>query len=189
VAAPEKPPLLYLLAAFGLVLGSFGGMFALSKALPLMSTRDQYVTAYKEWFEKLPAAKEETTALAEKEADVIYSRRGVALPLAGMNIILSTLLFLGCGRALRGSPWGWSAWRFAAMASVPYTVLASAFALVQAREMAAAMPNDPIVDMAMRLSVLKTVLLDGLAIAYYVLCVLYLRRPSIRALFLRPPTA
>jgi hypothetical protein len=189
VAAPEKPPLLYLLAAFGLVLGSFGGMFALSKALPLTASRDQYVSAYREWFDKLPAAKLENTQLPEKEADVIYSRRGVALPLAVMNIILSTLLFLGCGRALRGSLWGYSAWKFAALASVPYTVLASAFGLVQAREMGAAMPNDVIVEMAMRLSVLKTIILDGLAVLYYVACLLYLRRPSIRALFLRPPAA
>lgn len=139
--------------------------------------------------EKIPVQQAEFLKIAEKEADVIYSRRGVALPLAGMNFILSTLLFLGCARAMRGSLWGASALKFASMASVPYTVLASAFAVVQAREIVASIPGDFSVEMAMHLRILQAVLTDALMVIYYVACVLYLRRPSIRALFLRPPAA
>jgi hypothetical protein len=184
----DKPALFYVLAAFGLLIGSFGGMFALSKAAPLLGSRDQYISAYREFAEKLPGHDAQSLKMAEQEADAIYSRRGVALPLAAMNLILSTLLFLGCGRALRGSPWGLSAWQLAVVASLPYTLLASAFAIVEAREIAAAMPHDAVVELGVQLSILRTAIFDGLAIVYYLVCILYLRRPAIRKRFL-PPAA
>jgi hypothetical protein len=189
VAQPQKPPLFYILAAFGLVLGLFGGMSAISNGLSLLMTRDEYVSATREGAEKLaPAAKDDVLHMVERQADAVYSRRNVALPLAAMNVILSGLLFLGCGRALRGQAWGISAWQLAAAASIPYTLLACAFALVQARELRTVFEETPgplgalsgsILAMQRLLTLLKTTL----ELIYFAAVWLYLRRPAIRQLF------
>jgi hypothetical protein len=182
---PERPPLLYVLAAFGLLIGSFGGLYAASSAATLLRSRDQYIAEAKHRVEHLPGDAEK---IAEKEAEVVYARRGVALPLAAMNVILSVLLFLGCGRAMRGNAWGASAWELAAFANIPYTVLWAAFNLVQAREMKAALPE---IGIELTSSILGLIVIfwAGMAILYYAVCVIYLRQPNIRRLFSRPPPA
>jgi hypothetical protein len=185
--------MLFVLAAFGLVLGGFGGMYALATGTQLLQTRDALIAHVKEQAERL-GADEQTTARAQKEADAMYDRRGAHLPLVAANAILSWLLFLGCGRALRGNLWGFSAWKFAAAASVPYTVLACAFSLVQAGDFRAIYSSIPGAEGAALMLQLGLQRLGGLFLAaveliYFVACVLYLRRPSIRALFLRPPAA
>jgi hypothetical protein len=175
----QRPALFYILAAFGLVLGAFGGMSSVSNGLSLLMTRDEYVSASRETAEKLaPPAQDDLLKLVERQADTLYSRRNVALPLAAMNFILSTLLFLGCGRAMRGQAWGWSAWQLAATASNPYTILAGAFALVQARELQSVL--EPSLLLIQRLwAEVKT----AFELVYFVTVSLYLRRPAIRQLF------
>jgi len=185
VPAPEKPPLLYILAALALLLGSFGTLFTVSRAVPLLLSRDQFVSEVRHSAERLPL---NVNDVAEKEADVVYSRRGVALPLAAMNLILSVLLFLGAGRAMRGSPWGLSAWHVAATANIPYTILATVFSLVQTRELRAVMP-DVAADAVAGVLSTGAIFWGGLEVLYFAACVLYLRRASIRSLFLRPPAA
>jgi hypothetical protein len=196
VAPVSKPPLLYVLAAFGLVLGGFGTYYAVGIGAPLLQSRDQYVSGIRGFIDKqTPESaapdRDDTLKLVEKQAEVLYSRRGVALPLAGMNVILSLLLFLGCARAMRGEPWGLSAWGLAAKASIPYVVLDCALSVGLSRERAdryRAAAAAPGLMFGLQLKRLLTLMMAGAQLLYFAVCVLYLRRPSIRALYL-PPSA
>ena len=187
-----KPPFLYVLAAFGLMLGGFGTMYSVSSAVPLMSSRDQYVAANIEQAEaQLPLAdalKPERDKAIEKQADALYARRGVTLPLAGMNLILSFLLFAGCVRALRNQQWGHSAWSLAALVSIPYTLLDCGFEVVQHHDLAAALrsisgPMAAFTDVGLSWRHFFTMLKGSLEVAYFVTCVLYLKRAPVRALY------
>ena len=184
-----KPTFLKVLAGFGLALGCFGAISAISSALLFTHTRDEYVTLLRDSTVKsAPSATEQQVKLIEQEADALYSRRNVALPLAGMNLILSSLLFFGCGRAARGQLWGLQAWQLAAAASIPYTILACAFALVQMRELRPIIDATPGPDGAFALmeSAVERMLTVGktaLEVIYFVASWLYLRTPGVRVLY------
>lgn len=136
----------------------------------------------------VPLSRDDVLRVVEKQADLVYGRRGVALPMAAMNFILSLLLFAGCARAMRGLPWGASAWSLAAVASLPYQLLDVAFAIVQARDLSAALDglsSGAVLFGSTRgsLQILFAAVKGGLLAVYFVSCAVYLRRPSIRALF------
>jgi hypothetical protein len=133
-------------------------------------------------------SRDEVLRVVEKQADLVYSRRGVALPMAAMSFILSLLLFAGCARAMRGLAWGASAWSLAAVASLPYQILDAAFAVVQVHDLSTAldgMTTGAVMFAGARgsLQILFAVVKGALLAAYFVVCALYLRRPAIRALF------
>ncbi len=194
VPPQSKPPMLYVLAAFGLVLGSFGTLYALSSATPFLLTRDQFVGAVRDEAEKqLPvpadgADRGQLVHLEERKAEVLYARRGVALPLAAMNLILSALLFAGTARAIRGHAWGVSAWSLAAAASVPYTLLAFAAFIVESRALIAAFRETPgpLAELNVTTQHLKELAVAfqaALEVLYFAISWLYLRRPALRKLF------
>jgi hypothetical protein len=85
--------------------------------------------------------------------------------MAAMDFILSMLLLAGCLRALRGTAWGWSAWKFACLLFLPYQALNLLHAI--------------------KLNELQPAYLAawGVACLYYVISFWYLRRPQIAALF------
>jgi hypothetical protein len=195
----KKPALFKVLAIFGLILGGFGSLYSFASSMPLLSSRDQYVAIYREAAEKqsavvpTPALRDELVHMYERQADTVYSRRGVQLPLAAMNIILSMLLFAGCTRALRGQGWGLSAWTMAALASIPYTVLDVAFSVVQARDLSAvfretAGPMGLLSTSWLTIQTMLTMLKATAELLYFGACLLYLRTAQIRKLFL-PPAA
>ena len=193
MAAPNKPPMLYVLAGFALVLGTFGTLYATSSAAQYLLSRDQFVQQYREQAEKqlhLPgehATREQLLQLCEREADALYARRGLSISLAAMNAILSMLLFAGAARAMRGLKWGLSAWSLAASASIPYTVLALTASIVEARDLLAiyrplgALGDD--LSFARRLLLAWSEVKAAVEILYFGACVIYLRRPSLRKLF------
>ncbi len=194
VSAPaRRPTLLYVLASTGLLLGGLGSFYSGCHAAPLLQSRDQYLAAIHDVAEHqaLPpevGSKEDLMKAFDKQAEVVYSRRGVALPLDAMNFILSMLLFLGCGRALRGHTWGLQAWILAAMVSVPYTLLDCAFSIVQSRDLQNAYRDTSgmlgVVMMAStRLQILIAMVKSGVEILFFGICVIYLRRPNVRKLF------
>ncbi|HEY7957353.1 MAG: hypothetical protein ACHQ17_11550 [Polyangia bacterium] len=197
---PKKPRLLVVLGALGLVLGAFGIMFSVAQASSLLVSRDDYVTAIREAAEKqignLPpklGTKDELTQLMEKRADVVYSRRKVALPLAAVNVILSFLLFAGCARALRGQSWGLSAWMLAALASIPYNLIDCALALVQSNDLRVAFhgASGPLGEFARQwvsVESMTAMLKTSVELLYFGICVVYLRRPEIQARFTPPPS-
>jgi hypothetical protein len=180
-----------VLAIIGVVLGGSGAMYAITSAPLLLGSRDAMVRAYRDSAAKgasplTPA--DQLELMAEREADARYSRRNAQLPLYGIELIVSCLLFAGCSRALRGLAWGAAAWSLAATVAIPYQLLDTALTLVQARDLQAAFITLPSpLNMARILwldfSTLGSVLVGGVEILYFAACLVYLRRPSVRELF------
>lgn len=194
VATPQKPPLLYVLAAFGLVLGSFGALYAPSSAMAFLGTRDQFVSALRDEAERYPLMPAEPQAraqfleLAEHEAEALYARRGVALPLAAMNLIVSLLLLAGAMQAMRGEKWGVSAWSLAAAVNVPYTLLSLAFFLVETRDLVAVFraSGGPIGEsrvLQQHVKALGAMVAATVEIVYFAAAWLYLRRPALKKFY------
>jgi hypothetical protein len=198
----RAPRLLVVLALLGVVLGAHGLYGALGDALLLLSKRDDFVrlrikqrlkppAADKNALSPPPATQEAVRELVEREAELEYARRNVLLPLAAMGLILATLLFLGCARALRGEAWGLSAWTLAATLAIPYHVL-DAFgtqSLLYALHESARGVAGPLGAMRLgevRLLSMQHLFGTVLGLTYYAACALYLRRPAVLRLFPEP---
>ncbi len=181
------PALVYVLGAFGVITGSYGALSAVGSAATLVKPREVYlqlVTANNEALKPFVGAAE-LERFDGQEADAHYARRNAALPLAGVGLILSCLMFAGAMRAMRGDGWGLSAWTFAAGASIPYQLVALALTAVTARDLAKAVAALP--PMAQLLvgnaQLLASIAFCGVAILYYGVCVIYLRSPGVRRAF------
>jgi hypothetical protein len=109
------------------------------------------------------------------------------LPIAAVGLILSMLLFAGSLRAMRGDPWGLSAWQLAAAAGMPYQLLSTILAVATAHDLTRAFADAPPSAMMLvaplGLETLLAILSGGIAILYLGTCVLYLRTPGVRSHF------
>ena len=181
------PALLYVLAAFGVITGSYGSLRAIGSAVMFAKPREVYlqmVTANNEGLKPFVAAAE-LERYDAREADARFARRNAALPLAIVGLILSCLMFAGAMRAMRGDRWGLSAWTFAAGASIPYQLVNLALIALTARDLSKAIAELP--PMAQLLvgnaQLLASIVVCGVAILYYGVCVIYLRTPQVRRRF------
>jgi hypothetical protein len=181
------PALVYVLAAFAVISGSYGAMRGLGTAAMYAKPREVYlqlVTANNDGLKPFVGAAELEKYDAH-EADARYGRRNAALPLAIVGLILSGLMFAGAMRAMRGDDWGRSAWSFAAAASVPYQLVNLALGVVMARDLAKAVAELP--AMAQLLvgggQMLASIVFCGIAVLYYGVCVIYLRTPGVKRAF------
>ncbi|MGZ3406279.1 MAG: hypothetical protein ACXVAN_07530 [Polyangia bacterium] len=181
------PALLYVLAAFGVITGSYGALRAIGSVVMYAKPREVYlqmVTANNDGLKPFVDA-----ATLERydahEADARYQRRNAALPLAGVGLILSCLMFAGTMRAMRGDGWGLSAWRFAALASIPYQLVNLALTTVMARDLAKAVAELPAMARLLvgSAQLLASIVFCALAILYYGVCVIYLRTPRVQRAF------
>ena len=182
------PALLYVLAAFGVISGSYGALRAVGSAAMFAKPREVYlamVTANNEALLKPFVSAAELEKYDAREADARYGRRNAALPLAGIGLILSSLMFAGALRAMRGDRWGLSAWSFACVASVPYQLLNLALTAVMARDLGKAVAELPPMAQLFvgNAQMLASILFCGVAILYYGVCVIYLRTPAVRRAF------
>jgi hypothetical protein len=110
------PPGFRLLAFIGIFIGSIGVLGASS--LIRMALEDE------EQFQKeLANISGPSPSPSPAPAFEFRQRPGVTVPLCAITIILSALLFSGCLLALRGSPWGLSAWRTACVGHLIFTGL------------------------------------------------------------------
>ncbi|HEX8951122.1 MAG TPA: hypothetical protein VF945_04720 [Polyangia bacterium] len=180
------PALVYVLAAFGVISGAYGAVTSVNTAATFVKPRDDYqklVDAGSERLKSLvgPAELDYIT----REAEARYARRNAALPLAGIGLILSCLMFAGAMRAMRGDRWGLSAWSFSAAASIPYQLLNLALTGLMARDLAKAVAELPPMTQLIvgNAQMLASILFCALAISYYGVCVIYLRTPTVRAAF------
>lgn len=180
------PALVYVLATFGVISGAYGAVTCINTAATFLKPRDDYqkiVDASSESLKSMvdPAELKYLT----READARYGRRNAALPLAGIGLILSCLMFAGAMRAMRGDRWGVSAWSFSCAASVPYQLLNLALTAVMARDLAKAVAELPPVAQLLvgNAQMLASILFCGVAILYYGVCVIYLRTPTVRRAF------
>jgi len=188
-----------VLAIFGILLGGYGVLDAMASGTSLLLPRDAYIKAHREEVEKRfgdsgPVLREAIVQMTERQAEAVYSRRGVALPLAAIDLILSFLMMAGCLRALRRLGWGLSAWLLSVKLIIPYMVLSCAFSMMRARDMAAIFRDAPpplsgFAQMGLSLHTLWTLMRSTFVILYCGTCILYLRRPHIRALFRSDPPA
>jgi len=181
------PALVYVLAAFAVISGSYGAMRALGTTAMFAKPKEVYlqlVTANNDGLKPF-VAQPELDKYDAREADARYGRRNAALPLAIVGLILSGLMFTGAMRAMRGDDWGRSAWSFAAAASIPYQLLNLALGVVVARDLAKAVAELP--PMAQLLvgggQMLASIVFCGVAVLYYGMCVIYLRTPGVRRAF------
>jgi hypothetical protein len=181
------PALVYVLAAFAVISGSYGAMRALGTAAMYAKPREVYlqlVTANNDGLKPFVGAAE-LEKYDAREADARYGRRNAALPLAIVGLILSGLMFAGAMRAMRGDDWGRSAWSFAATASIPYQLLNLGLGVVMARDLAKAVAELP--PMAQLLvgggQMLASIVFCGIAVLYYGVCVIYLRTPGVKRAF------
>jgi hypothetical protein len=179
----RKPILFMLLAGIGILLGSISAMYSGSVGAWFLMDHDSFVSTYLEApgvaelnaspspGPSLSPSPSPTSSLlpnrapAEQAAETLYSQRGVVLPLAAMDVIISLLLLFGCLRALRGDAWGLSAWSIACLVTIPYELLNAVVLMHQSHELP-----------------LHLLLAWAINSLYCVTCLLYLRRPSIRAL-------
>jgi hypothetical protein len=183
----RRPPFLVVMAIFGLLLGSFGALYAINNATLFLMPRDAYSKSVHEQAEKL-IPDEGLRRFQEQRAEAEYDRRNTALPLAGMNVLLSCLLVAGCARALRGSAWGASAWSVAALGSIPYHLIDGAFAVVKGRDYARLLsqikpPGMEIMQTGTQLGTRLQLFFAGLEILYFGACLIYLRSPTVKRLF------
>jgi hypothetical protein len=185
----DKPPLVYILAAFGLLAGAFGAQHALATGVTLLAPRDAYVEAMAIHNAPLKrgVAPADFDKYSARTADARYDRRNAALPLAAVGLFLSTLLFGGCLRGMRGDPWGIAAWSLVATASIPYELISAALAWLTGADLARAVADAPssltMMKMQVTIDTMGEVVLAGIAVIYFGLCALYLRTPSVRRAF------
>jgi hypothetical protein len=181
VIVMRVPRAFRLLALIGVLVGSWSALYALTHAGELLVTRDQFINSYRD-ADLAPVITGESPdarrARLEKVADALYSRRGVALPLAIADCLLSGLLFIGCFRALRLSVWGVQAWGFACTISIPYQILDGVRFALEAKDLSLLVQQPASALMVVGFTQ------AGVCIVYYVACVIYLRKSRlVRALF------
>jgi hypothetical protein len=176
-----------VLATFGIITGSYGAWGAMSSISMFAKPREVYlaaVTANNEAlkpFVDAPALE----AFDAHEADARYGRRNAALPLAGVGLVLSCLMFAGAMRAMRGDGWGLSAWSFSAAACIPYQLVSLALTMVTARDLGKAVAALPPMAQIFvgNAQLLASIFFCALAILYYGVCVIYLRTPGVKRAF------
>lgn len=181
------PALVYVLAAFGVISGSYGALRAVGTAAMFAKPPEVYlqlVTANNKGLETFVAAPE-LERYDAREAEARYRRRNAALPLAVVGLILSALMFAGAMRAMRGDAWGRSAWSFAAAASIPYQLVNLALTVVMTRDLATAVAELPAVAQLLvgKTELMASILVCGVASLYYGVCVIYLRTDGVRRAF------
>ncbi len=192
MAAAPKLPFLTVLAWFGLLLGSFGSLYGLASAAPFFASHDAFVSGRRADVEQQLAGKppddperQRAVTTVERAAEALYARRGAIIPLAILNFVLSMMLFVACGRALRRLPSALSLWVLAAALSVPYTILDGALSWLQGRDLEVVFRDlgDPLGVIGLKMRNLMTLFKAALEILYFVVCVVYLRRPDLQRLF------
>ncbi len=181
--------MLSFLAGLGLVLGTFGALSSVAIVLPLVDSRDSFVSMYREIAEKQRALPTELggpeiksgelVKEAEREGDIYYGRRGTAIPLAIVNFVLSGMLFIGCGGALRGLKSGVQNWRFALWVSILYHAVDTAFALVQSNDLRAAVdPSTTLGQFVEKTIALRSSVLmfkGASEVIFFLICLVYLQ--------------
>ena len=220
---PRLPFLLRLLAVLSLCLGVWGAMSALTDVnRSLLLERSVYVVRVKERqlllfdqakarpespspvlrpliepFLKLPRAEFERLSLLL--GDALYDRRGVALPLGVLQLILCWLLLSGSLATLRRQPTGVSTWSWACWANIPFALLNMLVTFVHSRTLmsrlggtaaealAAVTGRTREIEMATlwqltRLFVMSQAFMEGLGVLFLGLTALYLQRFRLPAL-------
>jgi hypothetical protein len=184
-----RPRLLLPLALVALLYGAIGIVVAWTVIGTVSIDHDQLVSAMREsgasdraipGFDPKLGTKEEQLQLAQREAEALWSRRGVLIPLSIANLIAATLIVIGAARVLRrgtSRAWGRSAWQLGTMLSLPCVALACIVGVLYTHDLLAAVADlhdpmsqqlregAPLFDLAMvGLAALPAICLAGVAL-------------------------
>ncbi|MEO6955044.1 MAG: hypothetical protein ABI321_24805 [Polyangia bacterium] len=193
---PARPRLLVVLAVIGFLYGTLGIVTSLSSFVTLTGSHDAFTAEVKRQADKLvPQAEagkptDELATVALRKAEALWTRRGVLLPLAGGNLIVSVLILLGCSRIWSADDprgrraWARSAWQLGCLVGLPLLGLQTLVEIAHAKDLAAAVTDltgpfaTSLKDVAlssavvwMRTSIVATYLLGAAA---------YLNGPAVR---------
>ncbi len=184
-APPQRPALLFVLGAFGLVIGALVSATSLSTALGLLLPRDKYVDIVKQQnpmsFRLQPA---ELEKLALHEAEAQYDRRLATLPLAAAGIVISCLLFSGALRSMMGDPTALSTWRLAATAALPHRLLTFVAVVVTSHDVErlfGGLKAAPFLETRLAVDQTLAAMAAVLLTIYFTACLLMLRRLGVPA--------
>ena len=132
---PKRPALLFVLGAFGLVIGALTSASSVSTALALLLPRDQYVDIVSKQNKMgILLQPSDFAPFAKHEAEAQYDRRSASLPLAVAGLVISCLLFSGALRSMMGDPNALSTWKLAATAALPHRFLVFVTTVVTGRD-------------------------------------------------------
>jgi hypothetical protein len=184
-APPKRPALLFVLGAFGLVIGALVSATSLNTALGLLLPRDKYIDIVKQQNPMgflLQPAQLEQFALHEAEAQ--YDRRLATLPLAVAGIVISCLLFSGALRSMMGDSTALATWSLAAMVGLPHRLLTFIAAVVTTHDVErlfGGLAKAPFLETPLALDQTIAGMAAVLLTIYFAACLLMLRRLSVRA--------
>jgi hypothetical protein len=184
----RRPRLIVPLGVVGYLCAVIGLTVAWSSARGLLGSHDHFVSARKDPTLVLGVPKDlgtsdERVRIAERGAETLWSRRGVLLPLAGMNAIASLLVLFGAARVVsprsRKARWGRSAWQLGVLLWLPYIGVSAVVTRLRTQELLTAIADlhDPVAEW------LRAILAqagsyalaqDGLSVAFAALTAAYL---------------
>jgi hypothetical protein len=182
------------LALLGFLYGGVGVVSSWVTIAALTSPHDQFISGTRDnaghMFGSSPqlGTEDDQRRLAEREAEVLWSRRNSLIPLAVGSIIASTLILLGARRSLRKSPrtaWGCSAWQLGALLGLPCVALDGVIAFLRSRELLTviASATDPLSKQLRDMAPLLDRLMIGQAAMttlYLVAVALYLQSAGVK---------
>jgi hypothetical protein len=117
-------------------------------------------------------------------AEAMWSRRGVFIPLAIANAVLSSVMLLAIAAAMsRRLAWGGSAWQFAALLSIVSVAMDAVVNDVHSRDLVQAVADlhDPLSEQLRQLVAASDVTLavrSGLEVMFLLSTATYLSRPA-----------
>lgn len=145
--------MLVLLAGLGFFYGSITCVLSWSTLVALAGSHGAFISAVRQDGSRMVevpkqlGSTDDVQRLAERKAEALWSRRGVFIPLAVANAVLSSLMLLGiAGAVSRRLAWGRSAWRFAALVSLVAVAMEGVANYVHARDLIQAVADlhDPL---------------------------------------------
>lgn len=188
-----RPALLYILGAFGLIIGAVTSAVSVNTAVGLSISRDRYVAAVKgqadsrslgQALSPLPAA--DIERYVQKQAEAQYDRRLATIPLAVAGIVISCLLFSGAIRSMMGDGTALATWSLAATAAIPHRLLTFVATVLTVHDVQNGLGNLEKAPLLAGLLLVEQALSAGWALVltlYFAACLVYLRRPSLLGRF------
>jgi hypothetical protein len=171
------------------VLGGIGTLHAVATGVLFTKSRDGFVSEFMSARAALLAEKSnpEMEKVMEAQAQSLYDRKNVQLPLMGVNFILSLMLVRGAWRAGRRDLDGAQLLSQAAWLSIPYTAVDAIFAWVMSNDISHSFSGSErwqtlIIELS-RQNWAITLARDSAEVFFYLLIIGYLGQPAVRALF------
>jgi hypothetical protein len=189
------PALLYVLGAFGLLIGAMTSAGSVNTALGLSIGRDQYVNAVKgQYVDVIKSQNPLRTMMkpadferfAQKEAEAQYDRRTATIPLAVAGVVIACLLFSGAIRTMMGDVSALATWSLAAAVAIPHRLLTFVATVVTGHDVENALgglKQAPWLETPLAIEQTLAGVVAIVLTMYFAACLIYLRRPTLLGRF------